>query len=290
MSRELLSYPYVRTIIALLFIHSLSTNHVAGFTVGPPPLPTVCKTMNPQHHDYKAQSTDSPFMITADRTEVAAGSSVFVNLFTIDPETKFIGFYVQARDENDNPIGTFNPNANTKVHNCFGRRANAAHHASGLVKKDNVTIVWTAPDNFHGEVVFTATAMRDFVTYWVFLQTDPVQVVNDRADNVPTTPPPRRTTRRPRPNLNNTFVQLLSDIGSIFTAITLPTRRPRPRVPNSTPLLPLALPLSSVTEEPEIRIQSAGSSTTNVMASSSCSENRVFQQWFCNLFRNSNHI
>lgn len=46
-----------------------------------------------------------------------------VNLATTDPETKYIGFYVQARDENDNPVGVFTPNTDTKVHNCFGKRS-----------------------------------------------------------------------------------------------------------------------------------------------------------------------
>lgn len=106
-----------------------------------------------------------------------------VSLATLDPDTKFIGFYLQARDENDNAVGQFTPNADTKVHNCLGKRAvcwyvcqlltlhcvklnkfiliwlkhvkNAAHHASGLVKKDNITIVWSSPRNFQGEIVFT---------------------------------------------------------------------------------------------------------------------------------------
>jgi len=31
---------------------------------------------------------------------------------------QFIGFYLQARDANGIPIGTFSPNELTKVHNC----------------------------------------------------------------------------------------------------------------------------------------------------------------------------
>lgn len=50
-----------------------------GFTVGPPPLPSVCKTMSPQHHDYKAQTGESPFTVSIDRKETAGGQSVFGN-------------------------------------------------------------------------------------------------------------------------------------------------------------------------------------------------------------------
>lgn len=235
-----------------------------GFTVGPPPLPSVCKTMSPQHHDYKAQTGESPFTVSIDRKETAGGQSVFVNLATTDPETKYIGFYVQARDENDNPVGVFTPNTDTKVHNCFGKRSNAAHHATGLVKKSNTTIIWTAPRNFQGEIVLTGTMMRDFVTYWVFLQSEPliVTAADGLEEVVGNTLPlsgsgssgsSSRPTPRPRPSLNATLFTLIDNIGSIF----------RFRLTNS-------------------------SSGTGI--GRRCDTDRVFNQWFCNLFSNPNAV
>lgn len=47
-----------------------------AFTVGPPPLPQLCKTMNPQHHDYMPQTTESPYKLHVDRTEVGPEQNV----------------------------------------------------------------------------------------------------------------------------------------------------------------------------------------------------------------------
>lgn len=106
--------------------------------------------------------------------------------------------------------------------------------------------------------------MRDFVTYWVFLQSEPliVTAADGLEEVVGNTLPlsgsgssgsSSRPTPRPRPSLNATLFTLIDNIGSIF----------RFRLTNS-------------------------SSGTGI--GRRCDTDRVFNQWFCNLFSNPNAV
>lgn len=77
----------------------------------------VCQDMLPQH-GAPAQTTDSPYTLTANRKSVKPGETLTLTLAAKDA-SKFKGFLVQARDSNDNPIGSFMPLPASKSQNDF---------------------------------------------------------------------------------------------------------------------------------------------------------------------------
>lgn len=77
----------------------------------------VCEDMLPQH-GAPAQTKDSPYTLTPNRKSVRAGESITLTLAAKDL-SKFKGFMVQARDNADNPIGSFAPLPASKNNNEF---------------------------------------------------------------------------------------------------------------------------------------------------------------------------
>lgn len=91
----------------------------------------------------------------------------------------FLGFYVQARDDKNNAVGTFSPSDEVKVHNCGGIRNNAAHHANGKIEKASVRVTWKAPKSFQGPVTFLASFVKEYDTFWTKIKSPEVVTVTD---------------------------------------------------------------------------------------------------------------
>jgi hypothetical protein len=162
-------------ILLTVFIGTL-INPTTGFSASVPPLRSVCMNQLPHHDTYKPQTSEPPFKITTSGTEVMAGESVLVTLSSTTPIT-FKGFYLQAKDENSKPIGSFSPDMiDSKAHSCGGVRNNAAHHANGKIEKTRVTITWTSPKDYSGEVTFISTFVQHYVHIWAGVYSDPVLV------------------------------------------------------------------------------------------------------------------
>lgn len=104
--------------LALLFVSVAAfgcLRPVDSYTGGAPT--EVCEDMLPQH-GAPAQTKDSPYTLTPNRKSVKAGESITLTLAAKDL-SKFKGFMVQARDNAENPIGTFAPLPASKNNNEF---------------------------------------------------------------------------------------------------------------------------------------------------------------------------
>jgi len=153
-------------LVACVFFHNVDC-----FSVSVPPIRSVCRTMVPGHDKYQPQNitaSPSPFSVVVDQNSVAGGDTVDITLFGNDGK-QFIGYYLQARDSKNSPVGMFNPNSLAKTHSCGGIRGNAAHHANPE-KKDKVKISWKAPKKYQGDIQFYATFVENYVTFWTMVK------------------------------------------------------------------------------------------------------------------------
>ncbi|CAL8094434.1 unnamed protein product [Orchesella dallaii] len=162
--------------IVLFLVVILAVDNVSSFSVSVPPVKSVCRSMQPGHDKYKPQTIDSPFSVSTDISEVQGGSVVEVLLQGSGNKT-FKGYYLQARDSNDSPIGMFNSNTLAKVHSCGGIRANAAHHANSE-EKNRIAVSWMAPKRYSGEITFTATFVENYVVFWTQVKAQTIKVVS----------------------------------------------------------------------------------------------------------------
>jgi len=127
-----------------------------------PATDSVCRTMTPGHGP-RPKDGPSVYKITPQVTSVPHDGILEVEL---KGEKDFRGFYVQARNANGEPIGTFIPkDANTKVHNCFGGKNNGIFHGSRGTR-NNVVVSWKPPKDYSGNVNFVATFVQDFDNFW----------------------------------------------------------------------------------------------------------------------------
>ncbi|CAG7837712.1 unnamed protein product [Allacma fusca] len=146
------------------------TAMVTAFSDNVPETTSTCVEMTPGHGDGP-QNSASPYQVVTSVTRLKSGEhlEVFIN------GTAFRGFYVQARDSEGNPVGSFLPNNLTETHSCFGKKSNAAHHNSPT-SKTSLRIFWNSPSNFTGKVAFTGTVVKDFATYWTFIKSKPIEI------------------------------------------------------------------------------------------------------------------
>jgi len=170
------SKSFPKSFLTAVLLAVICVDIANSFSVSVPPVKSVCKSMHPGHHKYKPQEVESPFSITTDVSEVRGGNVVEIQLQGLGNRT-FKGYYLQARDHNESPIGMFNPNTLAKVHNCGGVRSNAAHHANSE-EKERVIVSWVAPKRFSGDITFTVTMLENFVTFWLQMKAPPVKVVS----------------------------------------------------------------------------------------------------------------
>jgi hypothetical protein len=163
-------------VVAVLIVSAI--DYVTPFSSGVPNLKTVCKGMTPQHDDYKPQTSAAPFQITLSSATVTAGKGIEVTLKSTSDAT-FKGFYLQGRNSNGDPIGSFVINKDAKAHSCNGLRQNAAHHANGKEDKSSMTVTWESPADYEGNVQFIGTFVKDFVHIWAGVKAEPLTVTKN---------------------------------------------------------------------------------------------------------------
>jgi hypothetical protein len=161
-SRRAIPTLLTATVVVLFAIASVDI--VNSFSVSVPPVRSVCRTMVPGHHEYKPQTSESPFAVSTDVNEIKERGVVEVTLHGLGNHT-FKGFYLQARGSKNTPIGMFNSNSLAKTHSCGGVRSNAAHHGSPD-EKSRVSVSWHAPAGYKGDIQFQATFVENFVHFW----------------------------------------------------------------------------------------------------------------------------
>ena len=158
-----------------------------------------CRSITPGH-GLRAQSTDSPFSVQAgffvqilmenlklklfislayfqlDRNNISSGASVNVELKSSGSD-EFEGFFVQARDAQDNVIGAFETlGGDGKYVDCGNKVQSSVTHVRSNFKT-SVKLKWNAPSDFQGKVRILATFVKDYSTYWVKVPSVDLEVV-----------------------------------------------------------------------------------------------------------------
>ena len=114
----------------------------------------ACDTLTPGHRRFRPQLSVPPFKLWADKTTVEGGDRVRLTLAALGT-TPFRGFIIQARDAAMQGIrvGFFRPAEGLRTMNCGDGFRNSVTHNSSLDKR-TVSVFWTAPEDFQGEVFF----------------------------------------------------------------------------------------------------------------------------------------
>lgn len=165
---------------------------LSGYSQGGPR--SQCGSMKPGH-GLDPQTSNSPFEVKLSSNKISSGSSVNVEL---KPKTSedFEGFFVQARDSQDNVVGTFVTLGDEgKYVACDSKVQSAVTHTKSNFKT-LVKVKWNAPSDFQGKVRILATFVTDYSNYWVKVPSRDLEVVKKLAANmtqngfvVPTTTP-----------------------------------------------------------------------------------------------------
>ena len=99
----------------------------------------------------------------------------------------FKGFFLQARNSDDDIIGSFETvTSDGKYVNCGNKPQTAVTHVNSG-PKSSVKVKWTAPSDFEGSVQIHATFVQDYSTFWVKIPSNNIEVVgndNEVAENI----------------------------------------------------------------------------------------------------------
>lgn len=164
-------------------------------------------------HPSSAQDGRSPFAVAPSRARTEEGR---VRVMLESPQgVGFTGFMLVARpaaggllEDGSASLGHFSGIPDKAKALACGKAARSGATHSGKERKTSLEFEWEAPEDFEGPIVFNATFVQDFATYWVGVQSPQVHVVRRSAslpDGVNAAPgaaggpgaTPARTSRRP---------------------------------------------------------------------------------------------
>jgi len=130
--------------------------------------------MVPGHSAEKQTASSNPYQIIVKEGSVKGGGTIEVTISGKKGD-EFVGFFLQARDADGNPLGEFIPAELVKVISCLGKRKNGAHHTSNSPKKE-VTLRWKAPSDYQGPITFTGSFVKNFETFWAQTKSKQISV------------------------------------------------------------------------------------------------------------------
>ncbi|KAK2589300.1 hypothetical protein KPH14_007851 [Odynerus spinipes] len=186
------------TRISFILLLAILIRKISGYSRGAPP--ETCTDMTPRHTE-KAQASYPPYQVLP-----AAGQGR-VRLILGSPQgLAYMGFLILARDfENGELVGEFtNLPETARFVECTTGVKNAVTHAN-QTKKQNLEFDWIAPPNYEGTIIFNATFVQDYATYWVGVESPKVVVLKRSIDiltsstfptTLRTTTPPYYTPKR----------------------------------------------------------------------------------------------
>nr|Q0Q028.1 RecName: Full=Putative defense protein 3; Short=DFP-3; Flags: Precursor [Antheraea mylitta]ABG72706.1 putative defense protein [Antheraea mylitta] len=138
---------------------------------------STCVSMRPGHL-ADPQPLPAPYTISTPVNTMKAGDSIEVTISGNTPDDFFRGILLQAR-QGDNIVGKWTVKDDfSKLLDC-GEPDNAVTHANS-VDKTTVSYIWTAPEDFVGDVVFLVTIVKVYETFWVAIPSAPVTVLSHK--------------------------------------------------------------------------------------------------------------
>jgi len=123
-----------------------------------------CESLSPEAgHGVPSQNVaDAPFSVVATTNKYNNGDKIGVEIFQREKGANFRGFLVQALDASTHsPVGAFLPAQGMKpMSEC-----SSVTHSDSRPKKA-VNLVWQAPSNHAGQVIFRATIVQRKQLYY----------------------------------------------------------------------------------------------------------------------------
>ncbi|XP_072391895.1 putative ferric-chelate reductase 1 homolog [Diabrotica undecimpunctata] len=89
---------------------------------------------------------------------------------------KFQGFLIQGRTPNGEIVGTFQLSGGTPAHALDCRHAGDTATHNNPTPKDHLDLIWVPPVGYEGPIIFNSTIAQDYSTFWVGIQSQPVQI------------------------------------------------------------------------------------------------------------------
>ncbi|KAK6642360.1 hypothetical protein RUM43_003861 [Polyplax serrata] len=170
------------TLFSILVITWTCFSWVETYPSGAPV--STCGDMVPRHLDFQPQRSPPPYFLQPSTLNVKSGNKIKVMLSS-QRDASFVGFMVQARalSGGGDPIGGFtNLPDITKAITCGSSPMNTATHRDRNNLK-NLELEWEAPEGYEGPVTFNATFVQNGATFWVGVESEPVQVVKRSLPN-----------------------------------------------------------------------------------------------------------
>ncbi|CAG9761930.1 unnamed protein product [Ceutorhynchus assimilis] len=140
---------------------------------------SVCQTMMPFHGGgIRPQGGLPPYNVVPRRQ----GGQVFVTV-TSSLGIPFQGFLLQGRTPNGEILGQFDSSSVNEGHplDC-GEAADSITHNSPN-DKNSIDVLWTPPKGYEGPVIFNATIAQAYDTFWVGVESNPVDITNRGAND-----------------------------------------------------------------------------------------------------------
>lgn len=147
-------------IMAYLALLCLSPS--MAFPQGAPP--DTCESLSPERgHGAPSQPVQyAPFSVVAYGQKYGPGDKIAVEIIQRERSTNFKGFLVQALDaETHHPLGQFIPGKGMQLL----KECSAVTHTDPKAKRA-VNLVWEAPYDRSGQVIFRATVVQRKEIYY----------------------------------------------------------------------------------------------------------------------------
>lgn len=181
---------------------------------------SLCGTSNeiPIHNNVPPMTTTSPFSILTSVSTAHQSEIVTLRIKSILSELKFEGFIVHAVSTSRGEIlGRFSSSrVGLKLSNC-NSDDNIAIYQAYPDGTDELELQWQAPNDYVGKVVFNATVVQDYDTFWVGVISNPLNVEQNKDSTVKRYP--SSSAKRSNQILNNIIYE---GCGSTKTCVGLP--------------------------------------------------------------------
>jgi len=136
----------------------------------------VCHDPYPHHHGHPRSLEASPFAMSLDKTQYNPGDTVKVTISSSGSSELFRGLQVGAHAVDgiwETLYGEFTKvPAGVQGFKYFSDVENCVTHNKNFSKTGKVELEWKAPNVSVGNIMFSATVLKDYETYWVNLTGD----------------------------------------------------------------------------------------------------------------------
>lgn len=163
----------LKLITCLLLINSMVFAHKDGAPL------KACMEMTPGHTGTSPQPLETAIhkLMIAPAPQIKSVKKDSIVVTLNGAKGAFKGFFIQARSLTSgdvNPVGVWDVSAASglaKGVDCGDNKDSAVTHIDNTLKP-SVSLFWTPPEKFSGKVVFVATVVQEYKTYWVGIQSE----------------------------------------------------------------------------------------------------------------------